>query len=127
MYKALPTNIFLSRCGIIPTNATTYTLKDMETCLTGATGGFVPHLGCNSEGYLNEVWYYFHLRGKAGNAEVGEYGFEGTNSTFPSTCPTDGIKYPPKLRQEEALWNDEILKTSDELWRFREQTMGMTW
>jgi ribonuclease T2 len=88
----------------VPTNATTYTLEAVEGCLTDAAGGFIPHLGCSQDGYLNEVWYYFHLRGRVRNGE-----FEGTNSTFKSTCPSSGIKYPPKLKsQEKSPHSDEV-------------------
>jgi ribonuclease T2 len=66
-----------------------------------ATGGFIPHVGCSAEGYLNEVWYYFHLRGRVGDNHANEFQFVGTNSTFRSTCPTAGIKYPPKMKHDE--------------------------
>jgi ribonuclease T2 len=101
LFQKLPTMQFLDDCGIIPTNETTYTLESVEECLTNATGGFTPHVACNAEGYLNEVWYYFHLRGKIGDRSEGDDGFIGTNSTFNSTCPTQGIKYPPKLNRDD--------------------------
>ncbi|KAF2431450.1 ribonuclease T2 [Tothia fuscella] len=95
LYRRLPTFTFLSACGILPTNETTYTLETIETCLRAATG-FVPHLGCSSDNYLNEIWYYFHLRGRLGDRNAGTTGFQGTNSTFKSTCSTEGIRYPHK-------------------------------
>jgi ribonuclease T2 len=94
LFKDYPTSDVLAACGIIPTNATTYDLSDMEGCLADASGGIMPHLGCSKTGYLNEVWYYGHLRGRIGGGS-----FEGTNSTFKSTCPATGIKYPPKLNR----------------------------
>jgi ribonuclease T2 len=107
MYRKLPTFHFLRECGIVPTNATTYTLGLVERCLADATGGFLPHLGCNKDGYLNEVWYYFHLRGRVRDGD-----FEGTNSTFKSTCPSSGIKYPPKLKtHEDSSHTDEVEAT----------------
>jgi ribonuclease T2 len=119
LYRRLPTFHFLQGCNIVPTNATTYTLIDLEKCLSNATG-FIPHIGCSTSGYLNEVWYYFHLRGRVRNGV-----FEGTNSTFKSTCPTSGIKYPPKLdttldlafSNEDDLWNG-----ADRIW-FKEQSV----
>jgi ribonuclease T2 len=92
VFKDYPTSDFLAACDIVPSNATTYDLDDVEGCLADATGGFKPHMGCSKTGYLNEVWYYGHLRGKIGGGT-----FEGTNSTFKSSCPATGIKYPPKL------------------------------
>ncbi|TID23731.1 ribonuclease t2 [Venturia nashicola] len=93
LFKELPTAEFLAACDIIPSNATTYDLADIEECLSDATGGFTPHMGCSEiTGYLNEVWYYGHLRGRIGGGT-----FEGTNSTFKSTCSATGIRYPLKL------------------------------
>ncbi|QDS69736.1 hypothetical protein FKW77_010045 [Venturia effusa] len=93
LFKDYPTSDFLATCGIVPSNTTTYDLADLEGCLADATGGFTPHMGCSKiTGYLNEVWYYGHLRGRI---EGGT--FEGTKSTFESTCPATGIKYPLKL------------------------------
>jgi ribonuclease T2 len=123
LYRKLPTFYFLKDCGIVPTNDTAYTLEDVEKCLTDATGGFIPHVGCSQDGYLNEVWYYFHLRGTVQNGD-----FEGTSGTFKSTCSTSGIKYPPKLKSQkdstpssefdEAIIADDI----DVVW-FREQSV----
>jgi ribonuclease T2 len=92
LFKDYPTSDFLAACDIVPSNVTTYDLADVEGCLADATGGFKPHMGCSKTGYLNEVWYYGHLRGRIGGGT-----FEGTNSTFKSSCPATGIKYPPKL------------------------------
>jgi len=92
LYRSLPTFQFLKFCGIVPSSDQTYALNDVQRCLTQATGGFVPHLGCNTEGEFNEVWYYFHWMGMIRDGEVA-----GTNSTSGSTCPPTGIKYLPKI------------------------------
>jgi ribonuclease T2 len=119
LYRRLPTFRFLEGCKIVPTNATTYTLVDLERCLTNATG-FMPHIGCSSNGYLNEIWYYFHLKGQVRNGA-----FEGTNSTFKSTCPAGGIKYPPKLETQPDLASsneDDHWDSADKVW-FKEQSI----
>lgn len=95
--RSLPTFSFLERCGIVPSDKTTYALADIEHCLAEATGGYTPHLGCSTDGLLNEVWYYHHLAGSIRDGSV-----VGTNSTFPSTCPKNGIKYLPKVVSKYA-------------------------
>jgi ribonuclease T2 len=123
LFRKLPTFRFLQRCGIVPTNETSYELEDVEACLTDAADGFIPHVGCSKDGYINEVWYFFHLRGKVENGE-----FEGTNATFKSTCPSTGIKYPPKLNAEidsayHDMFEDRLEDDNEESTRFKEQTV----
>ncbi|KAK8195181.1 putative ribonuclease T2 [Phyllosticta capitalensis] len=90
LYKQLPSQDYLGACGIVPSNSTTYALADIETCFVQATGGYLPHIGCNGD-TLNELWYYYYL---AGRVPHGNY--VPTNTTYSSTCPETGIVYAPK-------------------------------
>jgi ribonuclease T2 len=76
-YLRLPTWDWLSAAGFTPSNTSTYTLSDLQAALTKGYG-VLPYLGCsgpkykstsagqgtNDAGhiYLDEVWYYFHVR-----------------------------------------------------------------
>lgn len=88
----LPTFDYLSECGIVPTNDTTYPISDIETCLSDAFDGYLPHIGCRN-GYLAEVWYYHHVAGRIGGGT-----YVPANTTFNTSCPNDVI-YPPKLAE----------------------------
>jgi ribonuclease T2 len=47
----------------VPSNTTTYRLKDIQNVLKSQTGG-IPYLGCGSNGtVLQEVWYFNHVSG----------------------------------------------------------------
>lgn len=88
LYESRPTFDYLAKCGIVPTNATTYALDDIEACLEQATGA-LPHVACAGDD-LREVWYYYFVRGPI---KGGKY--VPTSNTFvSSTCP-DAVRYPP--------------------------------
>lgn len=71
-YRGLPTHAWLAAAGIVPSNATTYSLADVQATLAVAFGA-VPYLACSGSrfnetaaglgssdnGYtsLSEVWY----------------------------------------------------------------------
>ena len=91
--RELPTFSRLEFCKITPSKDTTYDLKDIEDCLMGTVTrqeNAVPHVGCNEDGELNEIWYYFHWRGSLRDGSN-----VWANSKAPSTCPKTGIKYIP--------------------------------
>lgn len=78
-YRTVPTYTWLAAAGIVPSNATTYTLGEIQSVLAAAFGA-VPYLGCSGtrfnetaagagtgdNGYtaLSEVWYYHHVLGR---------------------------------------------------------------
>lgn len=75
----------LSAAGITPSSSTTYQLSDIQNALSAAHGGHQVRLGC-SNGELNEVWYFFNVKG---NAITGEYVATDTGtSRFPSSTTT---------------------------------------
>ncbi|KAL2001813.1 hypothetical protein VTN02DRAFT_1188 [Thermoascus thermophilus] len=90
LFKGLDTYKALSAAGITPSSSTTYHLSDIQNALSAAHGGHQVRLGC-SNGELNEVWYFFNVKG---NAITGEY--VATDTVTDSSCPSSGIKYLPK-------------------------------
>lgn len=98
----------LSAAGITPSTSKTYTLSAIQKALTTLHGASV-YLGCSS-GKLNEVWYFYNVKG---NAIDGTYKAVDTRKFYhlllgwcftdvlvilvtTSSCPTTGIKYVPK-------------------------------
>ncbi|KAI1147337.1 ribonuclease T2 family protein [Nemania diffusa] len=78
-YQALPTWRWLAEGGIRPSNATRYSVADIQHALKGKFGK-LPYIGCSGprfneteagrgsadNGYtvLSEMWYYYHVRGR---------------------------------------------------------------
>ncbi|KZV89341.1 ribonuclease T2 [Exidia glandulosa HHB12029] len=91
LFKTLPTFDFLNAAGITPSSTKTYTLSQITAALKSGSG-FTPTVNCDGVN-LNEVWYYFHLRGS-----VIDGAFSGINAPSFATndCPTSGIKWLPK-------------------------------
>lgn len=79
----------LKKCGIKPSNTTTYALADVKGCLEKSFGA-TPFIGC-TDGTISELWYYHWLRGKIVGGK-----YEATETTRSSSCPVTGIKYPAK-------------------------------
>ena len=59
----------LSKAGITPDESTTYSLSEIQSALSDLQGGKQVYVGCDN-GKLNQVWYFFNVRG---NAIDGEY------------------------------------------------------
>lgn len=81
---------FLSRQGIIPTVKSTYKKSDIETALSNSHNGKQIYIGCTDDGALDEVWYYYLVKG---NVLTGDY--KPIDSTGSSSCP-ENIWYIPK-------------------------------
>lgn len=78
-FLRLPTFDWLAAADIVPSNATAYSLSDIEDAL-GGEYGFVPYVGCAGTPFnetdagagssddggteLSEVWYFFHAFGR---------------------------------------------------------------
>ncbi|OQV02725.1 hypothetical protein CLAIMM_07870 [Cladophialophora immunda] len=80
-YKRLPTWEWLNEAKIVPSNSTTYTLRDIQGQLAKKYGA-VPYVGCTGPRYnttaegiaanstdsgrtvISEVWYYMHVVGR---------------------------------------------------------------
>ncbi|KAI9044011.1 T2 family ribonuclease [Aspergillus affinis] len=95
LFKGLDTYQALADAGITP-GSKTYDLDEIESALAKLNGGFKPTVNCRS-GALNEVWYYFNIRG---NAIDGDY--EPTDPLSDSTCSSSGIKYLAKPKSNNS-------------------------
>nr|BAC02942.1 ribonuclease [Pholiota nameko] len=89
LFQTLPTFTFLSNEGITPSTTKTFTLSQLTTALKAQTG-FTPALDCSS-GALNQISWYFNLKGS-----IIDGTFVPINAPETGSCPSSGIKYPPK-------------------------------
>ncbi|KAG0331809.1 ribonuclease T2-like [Podila horticola] len=90
LFKTVPTFTFLENAGIMPSLTTTYTLSTLTSALQTQSGGFTPALDCTG-GTLNAISWYFNLKGSAIDGT-----FVPINAPKAGSCPSTGIKYPPK-------------------------------
>jgi ribonuclease T2 len=90
LFKTLPTYTWLSNHGITPSTSKTYSLSDITSALQTESGGFTPELGC-TRGALNSISWYFNLQGS-----VIDGAFMPVNAPKKGSCPSSGIRYPPK-------------------------------
>ncbi|KAI0296224.1 ribonuclease T2 [Russula brevipes] len=96
-FKQFPTYDILASAGIVPSNTTTYRLKDIQSVLNAQTSG-IPYLGCGKNGtVLQEVWYFNHV---SGTEQFGR--FKALDSVTKSSCSsTDGIHYYERTATSE--------------------------
>lgn len=90
LHKKLKTHKVLADAGISPDDSKTYSLKDMQAAISKAHGSEVT-INCRS-GAISEIWYFYNVKG---SAQTGEY-VPASPAGAKSSCPKDGIKYPPK-------------------------------
>lgn len=91
LFKSLPTYDWLKAAGIPPSESQTYSLSEIQSALSAKHGASV-YLGCTDDGSLDEVWYFFNVRG---SLQTGEFvSTEAVGAT--SSCPDTGVKYAPK-------------------------------
>jgi ribonuclease T2 len=91
LFKTLPTYQWLSSQGITPSTSKTYSLSTLQSALKTASGGYTPGLDCAS-GNLNGISWYFNLRGS-----IVDGTFVPISAPVAGSCPSSGIKYPPKI------------------------------
>ncbi|KAJ5100023.1 Ribonuclease T2 [Penicillium argentinense] len=90
LFKGLDTYQALSAAGITPDESKTYTSNEIISALSDHHGAKV-YIDCTS-GKLNQVWYFFNVRGNAINGQ-----YQPTDTLADnSKCPSRGIKYLPK-------------------------------
>ncbi|VVT46936.1 uncharacterized protein SAPINGB_P001461 [Magnusiomyces paraingens] len=87
---SLPTYKFLQKSGIVPSTEKQYALSDILEALRKHGRGTYPRLGCTRSGALQEVWYYFHLKGSVVHGH-----YIPVNTTVAHSCP-DQVWYYPK-------------------------------
>ena len=90
LFERLPTYKWLSDNGIIPSNEQTYSKQQIEDTLSAHFGQPV-YIKCNRYQALQEVWYFYHLRGSVINGE-----YMPIPAMVNSQCPNEGIKFIPK-------------------------------
>lgn len=91
LFKSLPSYDWLKSAGIEPSTTKTYTAAQIQNALKKHHGGKEVYLGCEN-GKLDEIWYFFNVRG---SVQTGT--FVPTESVGgDSTCPDTGIQYVPK-------------------------------
>lgn len=90
LFKTLPSYTWLKDAGIVPSTSATYTASAIQAALSKNHGAQV-YLGCQS-GALDEIWYYFNVRGSVQTGTFEPASPDGGTGS----CPSTGIKYLPK-------------------------------
>lgn len=90
LYQTLDSYAFLSAAGIVPSATQTYTSAAIIAALK-APRGFIPVIRCAS-GAINEIWYFFDVRGSVVTGQFVPADPVGATSS----CPVSGVKYLPK-------------------------------
>ena len=95
MFENLPSYKWLSDAGIVPSNDVKYAKTDIAAALNAKFGAEV-YFACDKNGAINEIWYYYHLKGRVIDGDYQPIDFIGKNS-----CP-DQISYPLKNNYPSA-------------------------
>ncbi|PGH16964.1 hypothetical protein AJ79_01348 [Helicocarpus griseus UAMH5409] len=90
LFKQVNTYQVLADAGIVPDESKEYDLSQIQEAISAQHGQEVI-VNCKS-GELNELWYFWHVKG---SAQTGEY-VSTTPAGASSSCPDSGIKYVPK-------------------------------
>ncbi|KAL9601259.1 MAG: hypothetical protein Q9219_002664 [cf. Caloplaca sp. 3 TL-2023] len=90
LFKTLDSYSFLSAAGIVPSTTKTYTAAEINAALTKPRGVQVSIQCSNSA--LDEIWYFFNVRGSVQTGDFVPTNPDGAKSD----CPATGIKYLPK-------------------------------
>ena len=88
-FQERPTYDFLASAGIVPSSEKNYTLAEVQQTLKKFHGA-TPFVGCNSNGEMNEFWYFWNVY-----SSILDGVFVPTESSTASTCPAS-LKYLPK-------------------------------
>jgi ribonuclease T2 len=90
LFQTLPTYQFLANAGITPSTTQTFSLSTLIAALKTGSGGFTPALDCSSSS-ISAISWYFNIKGSLMDGT-----FVPINSPKAGSCPSTGIKYPPK-------------------------------
>jgi len=90
LFKTLPTYTWLSNAGILPDSSATYTLHQLTSALSSASGGYTPALYCSHRS-LYQIYWYFNLKGSLVDGS-----FVPISAPIAGNCPSSGIQYLPK-------------------------------
>ena len=90
LFEKVPTFKWLSEAGIVPSETKTYTKEEIQNAFKAKFGKEV-FFKCDSNHAINEVWYYFNVKGS-----LLKHDFLPIDSLSYSNCPSKGIRFPPK-------------------------------
>ncbi|KAL8725444.1 MAG: hypothetical protein Q9166_007338 [cf. Caloplaca sp. 2 TL-2023] len=90
LFKTLNSYDFLSAAGIAPSSIKTYTSAEIAAALAKPRGVQVA-IQCRN-GELDEIWYFFNVRGSVQTGDFVPTEPDGAKSN----CPATGVKYLPK-------------------------------
>lgn len=88
VWQGLPSYDLLSQAGITPSADTQYLLQDVQSALAAGHDDKEVYVGCTN-GAINEVWYFHHVKGNALNGQ-----YEAIDSLSSSNCPLSVWYYP---------------------------------
>ncbi|KAL8940242.1 MAG: hypothetical protein Q9211_002372 [Gyalolechia sp. 1 TL-2023] len=91
LFKTLDSYAFLSAAGIVPSTTKTYTAAEISAALAKPRGVQVS-IHCRN-GEMDEIWYYYNVRGSVQTGDFVPSEPDGSKSD----CPATGIKYVPKV------------------------------
>lgn len=91
LFKNLTSYEWLAAAGITPSSSATYTSAQILDALSSPRGGYQATISCSSS-ELNQIFYYFNVRGSVQSGTFVDADPDGSKSA----CPSTGIKYLPK-------------------------------
>lgn len=94
LYKKLDSYAFLAAANIFPSHTESYAAVDIIAALRRGHKGMTPIIQCRY-GALDEIWYYFDVRG---SVQTGEFVPQNPVAAS-SRCPSSGIRYLPKKKR----------------------------
>ncbi|CAH6723801.1 putative ribonuclease M [[Candida] jaroonii] len=90
IWDGLNTYDFLASAGITPSATKQYSFSDIQDALSSGHDGKEVHVGCDSDGAIKEIWYFYLLQG---SVFTGNY--QAVDSSTANKCP-DQVWYYPK-------------------------------
>ncbi|KAL8678737.1 MAG: hypothetical protein Q9186_004928 [Xanthomendoza sp. 1 TL-2023] len=90
LFKTLDSYAILSAAGIVPSSTKTYTSTQILAALAAPRGVQVSIMCRNGE--IDEIWYFYEVRGSVQTGTFVPAEPDGSKSN----CPASGIKYLPK-------------------------------
>ncbi|MDI1484887.1 MAG: Ribonuclease T2 precursor (RNase T2) [Ramalina farinacea] len=91
LFKTLPSYTWLSDAGITPDSSKTYT-SDAILAALKAPRGVTPVIQCANTNELDEIWYFYDVKGSVQTGTFIPTDPDGSKSD----CPATGVKYLPK-------------------------------
>lgn len=97
LYESLPTFEWLKEEGIEPSFDRTYSVAEFSSAIAKHTNGRSVFLGCDRHNNVNQIWYFYKLKGSVADGE-----FELIDSINTPSC-TNGFRYLPKRHNGDGL------------------------